>query len=249
MKVLGKADLTHRMPALLAIIGTFPGLYQMLPSPLVDLGDDHGHLFEPETWGEVPARPPLLMRAQALIRDLHEVIDAERLLYVAGYNQRTPARIRIDQPGRFSYLETDDGDGRVPHALGLLDGVTTYWISEIHGDLPKNRRVLDAITELLQHGSTLRLPTAKPSDAAGDRRAARGWVSSEDIAPVDPAIDAILSRAHARNAVDKRELTPEEAIRLGDLAFAEYLGTGGGAGEVEPYPPGPTRPLARPRSR
>ena len=123
VKLLAKADIPHRLSALLSIIGSFPGLYQMLPSPLLDLDDDHQRLFDAQTWGQVPARAPLLTGAQRFIRDLNDVIDPERLLYVAGYNQPTPSRIRVDAPGMFSYLETNDGDGRVPHALGLLEGV------------------------------------------------------------------------------------------------------------------------------
>ena len=154
MKVLAKADIAHNLQAILSIIGSFPSLYQMLPSPLVDLDDDHVGLFDPQSWGRVPTRVPLLGQAQAFIRELDDVTDPKRLLYIAGYNQRTPARIRVDAPGRFSYLETNDGDGRVPHSLGRLDGVTTYWVFEIHGNLPKNGPVLDAITELLQRGTT-----------------------------------------------------------------------------------------------
>ena len=223
VKLLAKADIPHSLSALLSIIGSFPGLYQMLPSPLLDLDDDHRRLFDAQTWGQVPARAPLLTGAQRFIRDLNDVIDPERLLYVAGYNQPTPSRIRVDAPGTFSYLETNDGDGRVPHALGLLEGVMTYWVFEIHGNLAKNARVLDAITELLQRGTTSRLPTAKPPEPPPSRGVRRGWISGSRIAPVDPAIDTILTRSVS----GEPELTPENAVRLENLGFAEYLGTGG----------------------
>ena len=51
VKLLAKADIPHRLSALLSIIGSFPGLYQMLPSPLLDLDDDHRRLFDAQTWG------------------------------------------------------------------------------------------------------------------------------------------------------------------------------------------------------
>ena len=203
VKVLAKADLSHNLDELLSILGTFPGLYDMLPSPLVDLDDDHEQLFDVQAWGKLHVSADRLGAAQKLIRDLDEVIDPKRLLYVAGYNQRTPARIRVDRPGEFSYLETADGDGRVLHVLGLLDGVSTYWVDEIHGNLAKNASVLDAITELLQTGATSRLPSAKPAARAPARGLRRGWVSGDDIEPVEPEIDTILTRSHARRAAGR----------------------------------------------
>jgi hypothetical protein len=225
VKLLDKADQPHNLEQLLGIIGTFPGLYQMLPSPLVDLGDDHEQLFDRQAWGDLPASEKLLSSASELIRGLHDVIDPRRLLYVAGFNRKTPSRIRVDEPGRFSYQQTRDGDGRVPHALGLLDGVPTYWVDEIHGNLAKNGSVLDAITELLQTGATSRLPTAKPAQRGPAPGENGKWVSGRDIEPVEPEIDTILTGAKARGAADEPRLTPEEAIRVENLGFAEYLGT------------------------
>jgi pimeloyl-ACP methyl ester carboxylesterase len=235
VKLLARADLHHNLQELLAIVGSFPGLYQMLPSPLVDLNEDHHRrLFDFETWGPLPARAPLLIRAQAFIRDLQEVIDPHRLVYVAGYNQRTPSEIRVDRPGKFSYRETYDGDGRVPHTLGLLDGVDTYWVFEIHGSLAKNGLVLDSITELLQRGTTSHLPAVKPVEPPPSRAARRGWVPGDRIEPIDPAIDSILADARTRGAATgEPEPTPEEAVELTDLAIAEYLGRG----DAEPASP------------
>lgn len=226
LQMLAKADLHHSLEQLLAIIGTFPGLYQMLPSPLVDLGDDHKKLFDVRSWGSLPVSKPLLAKGEKLLRDLDAVIDPQRLLYVAGVNRATPSKIRIDASGQFSYRETLDGDGRVPHELGLLEGVTTYWVEEVHGDLAKNSHVLDAITELLQNGETAVLPTTKP--AKPDRRAAhRGWVGGDTVAPLPAEVDVILATAKRRRRADgSPDLPPEDAIQLENLALAEYLGSG-----------------------
>jgi pimeloyl-ACP methyl ester carboxylesterase len=225
VQLLIKADLKHDRNELLSIIGSFGGAYQMLPSSTVDLGDDHLRLFEPESWGTVPVETPLLARGKAFLEELDEVIDPERLLYVAGVNQETPFEVRIDAPGRFSYRETLDGDGRIAHRLGLLDGVTTYWVEEIHGNLAKNDQVLDAITELLQHGATTVLPTSKPASPPS-RRARRGWVGGEELEPMPPAIDTILAGARRRGGDSEPQLTPEDAVRLENLALADYLGSG-----------------------
>jgi pimeloyl-ACP methyl ester carboxylesterase len=225
VQLLGKADLTHSLNQLLAIIGSFPGMYQMLPSALVDLGDDHVELFDAASWGALPVSKQLLARGQSFVKELHEPIDPQRLLYVAGVNRPTPFKVRVDAPGRFSYQETLDGDGRVTHQLGLLEGVTTYWVDEVHGNLPKNGLLLDAITELLERGETTVLSTEKPPKPA-TRSARRGWLSERQVAPVPPAIDLILAGAETRSPGRAPELTRAEAVALENLALAEYLGTG-----------------------
>lgn len=231
VQLLAKADLHHSLEELLAIVGTFPGMYQMLPSALVDLDDDHKKLFDVESWGTLPARAPLLAKADKFLRDLDVVIDPQRLLYVAGVNRETPAKIRIDAAGKFSYRQTLDGDGRVPHELGLLEGVTTYWVDEVHGDLAKNGQVLDAITELLQTGKTAVLPTTKPAKPP-TRAAARGWLKGDAVAPLPAEADRIVEKAKLRSRAGAPELAREDATRLENLAFAEYLGSGEGASEA-----------------
>ncbi len=226
LKLLATGDIDHSLPELLQIVSTFPGLYQMLPSPLVDLDDDHRGLFDVERWGKVPAKAPLLARAETFIRALDTVIDPERLLYVAGVNRETPAKIRIESDGKFSYRQTLDGDGRVPHELGLLEGVTTYWVDETHGDLAKNGLVLDAVTELLQTGRTTVLPTRKPAKPP-TRAAVRGWQSGDAVAPLPTEAKVIAEKAKVRRrSTGEPDLTPEEEVRLRNLTLAEYLGSG-----------------------
>jgi pimeloyl-ACP methyl ester carboxylesterase len=227
VKLLGKADLDHSLEELLAIIGTLPGLYQMLPSPLVELGDDHQRLFELSSWGNIPVRKALLARADRFLRALDEVADPERLLYIAGANLLTPVGIQIVAPGQFSYVESFDGDGRVPHELGLLEGVTTYWVDRgVHGDLVKHSQVLDGITDLLRTGLTSAMSTSKPA-ARAERGVGEKPVPADAVALLSPEVDAILARPKLeRSAGAPPELTPEEQIRLENLGFAEYLGTG-----------------------
>lgn len=228
VQLLAKADVHHSLNELLAIIGTFPGMYQMLPSPLVDLDDDHERLFEIEGWGTLPAQKPLLAKAEKFVRDLDTVIDPQRLLYVAGVNKETPAAIRIDASGKFSYRQTLDGDGRVPHELGLLEGVPTYWVDEVHGDLAKNGRVLDAITDLLQTGKTAVLSTTKPAKPpTRGVGAEQRWVSGDAVAPLPAEADVIVEKAKRRRRADGQpDLTREEMTRLENLTLAQYLGSG-----------------------
>ena len=242
LKALAIGDIHHSMKQLLAIIGSFPGLYQMLPSPLADLGadEDHKKLYDVDSCLALPAKAPHLARADAFMRDLDKVLDPDRLLYVAGYDRETPVGIRIESPGKFSYRKSRDGDGRVPHVLGLLEEVTTYWVDETHGDLAKNGQVLDAITELLQTGKTTVLPTAKPPGTRAAPSAA--YESGDAVAPLPAEAKVIAEKAKVvRRSTGEPQLTPEEQARLRNLTLAEYLGSGDEPGET----PGEAAPRAR----
>jgi CHAT domain-containing protein len=234
LKMLAAVDLRHDQRELLAIIATFPGVYQMLPSPLRELGDDHGALFEAGPWGDLPVRAELLARARALHEALDEVRSPERLVYVAGYDRATPFRVRVESPGRFSYQETTDGDGRVPHELGLLDGVATFWAPDAHGDLPKGQGVLDGIHDLLATGTTAALRATKPERRAAP--AATAWRPAAEVDHVPAIAMAPAARGGAAPPLDEMA-----RIRLEDEMAGDYLGRG------DPTPvPAPAGPEAAP---
>ncbi len=232
---LALIDTDHRLAELLAILATFGGLYQMLPSPLIDLGDDHQDLFGAGAWPQ-PVHQALLDAAQQFQVDLHQVIDPDRLVYVAGADRETPASVHTGG-GRLSYEFTRDGDGRVPHSLGLLDGVTTYFVDEDHGDLPKNGAVLDAIHDLLATGVSTTLSSA-PVRRSVDEVA----VSRRARAVTDEVEDAEVVALAARSRGGGQTLTDAERIRLATLITEDYLGRGGGTAaplSATRQPPGP----------
>src|SRR5262249_17122817 len=73
--------------------------------------------------------------------------------------QATLSGLKIANRGDFDYELTYAGDGRVPHDLGLLKDVPTYYVDEAHGDLARNESVIAAIDELLERGTTATLGT------------------------------------------------------------------------------------------
>lgn len=230
-------DVPHDMPKLLRIINSFPGSYQMMPSPKLSFGDDRTKLYAQEIWGRFPVLQANLDRGRRFQEALHVVDDPDRLIYVAGYDQPTPYRIRVDAPGRFSYQETLDGDGRVPHELGLLPGVPTFYVREKHGDLPSNERVLAGIDELLSTGTTTALDTQKPAKRAVP--AAAAWRKASEIAPIPPAVAAFAATRAGPQRIARLPVERRAAIEADMLE--SFVSARRGAVAAEPPVRAPKR--------
>jgi pimeloyl-ACP methyl ester carboxylesterase len=152
---LAAADLRHDLDEVLDVLNGFVGSYQLLPSPAKLLPSEQG-LYDRGAWGNYPIVLAHLQRAKRFHTDLDTAAttDPDRMTYIAGCNQETLTGVTIDGPGLFEFGTTLMGDGRVTHALGLLPGVPTYYIDEIHGDLQKHEQVLEGIDEILRTGKT-----------------------------------------------------------------------------------------------
>ena len=161
VRKLAMLDIRHNRTQLLGTFNSFVGSYQMLPSPeeMSNIKD----LYNSGTYSPFDANVPQqhLDRAREHHQWLRDVVDPERMVYVAGYDQPTYSDIsdwsKLDTTKGYSM--TLDGDGRVPHRLGLLktpDGsqVTTYYIKEDHGNLSTNATILGALDQLLETGET-----------------------------------------------------------------------------------------------
>ncbi len=228
VKTLEKIDQRHDRAELLAILNTFIGSYQLLPSPLVDLGDDHRRHFDKGAWGALPVHQGMLDKGQSFQQELHPVIDAPRLLFVAGHGQETPSAVTVTAPGRFQYRQTLEGDGRVTHALGLLPGVKTYYVTEKHGDLAKNETVLGAVHDLLRTGSTTAMTENPPRLRV---RAAGAYRKTKEAAPAETAPLLAAAAQRPRSASIQPELA---AARLEALATEDYLGSPGPGPRLAP---------------
>ncbi|MEK9141531.1 MAG: CHAT domain-containing protein [Nitrospirota bacterium] len=155
VKWLAAADLRHDLDEVLEVLNGFVGSYQLLPAP-AKLPAPEQALYTPSNWGSYPIVAAHLARARKFHEELEAsaTIDPERMTYIAGCNQDTLTAVRINGPGVFEFDTTLKGDGRVTHALGLLPGVPTYYVDEIHGDLQRHEQVLVAIDDILRTGKT-----------------------------------------------------------------------------------------------
>jgi pimeloyl-ACP methyl ester carboxylesterase len=190
MSLLEKVDIKHDMSELLDITNSFIGSYQLLPAPS-KLPPTLNDLYLADTWSEhAHVSQAHLNRAHRFFADLESsaTIDPSRMIYVAGCRQPTIESMTIDGRGDFEYTLSRDGDGRVPHSLGLLPGVPTYYVDEVHGDLARNESVLTSLDGLLETGATQGLETMplraleRATPSMREYRSATDLVLMDDLA-------------------------------------------------------------------
>lgn len=152
LTTLEKVDQVNDVAALLRVTATFQGMYQMMPVRGMLPGLDV--LYRSSTYTEVAAPQARLDDAGAFQAEIEGVVDPARMVYVAGYRRCTVDGIAdVTKMGaEEGYSLTLYGDGTVPHSLGLLPGVKTFYVDEEHMKLPANASVQAVMTELLETG-------------------------------------------------------------------------------------------------
>lgn len=242
---LARLDLKHSLTELLSILNTFVGTYQMLPSP--EVMKDMEPLYHADTYGDLRVSQVRLDEARAHHERLANVVDPQRMLYVAGYNRPTLHGLtRADQlRSPEAYTTTLAGDGRVPHSLGLLEGVPTWYVETAHAALTLDVRVLSAVEDLLSRGTTTQLSDTCPIQARGPKKddpVARKMLE-EQRAELDQEMDHLVEQLQARSTrgVAPPYLTRDE-VRMQELLASAMLGTTEAfVPEVQPSGPAPQR--------
>ena len=219
MGLLEKVDIKHDMSELLSITNSFVGSYQLLPAPS-KLPPTLSGLYLANSWSQQSfVSQTHLDRAHDFFTELESsaTIDPTRMVYVAGCRQPTIESMAISGRGDFEYTLSRDGDGRVPHSLGLLDGVPTYYVDEVHGDLARNEKILTSLDDLLETGSTQGLD-AKPlrtlqrgEPSMRDYRSATDLALMEDLAQV--ALAAQQDGGVTQLSNEDQELCEDALIR------------------------------------
>jgi pimeloyl-ACP methyl ester carboxylesterase len=211
---LALLDVTHNITELLQVLNSFVGSYQMLPSPLRDAKMDR--LYDAGTYGGLGVSQSRLDNARKHHEALQDVVDPERMLYVAGRDQATFSDINdFDRLDRLEgYDVTARGDGTVPHELGLLDDVETFYVEEEHGNLTSNARILSALDELLPTGETSQL----------DRQPVARRRRREDGATEEEMRERLIA-AHAAEEDELKALVLRNSVRSADQKADAYVST------------------------
>jgi pimeloyl-ACP methyl ester carboxylesterase len=225
---IARLDLKHSRTELLSILNSFVGTFQMLPSPRM-MKHLEG-LYHAATYGELRVSQARLDNAREHHDRLANVVDPKRMLYIAGYNKPTMhglTRAELCQTSS-AYLVSRAGDGRVPHNLGLLQGVPTYYVEAAHAALALDGRVLHALDELLAKGSTTRLPDSSPLQVRGAKQHDQGAHQELEAerARLDQEVDKLAQQLQARTTRGTAPpyLTREE-VRLEEVLTSAMLGT------------------------
>lgn len=222
MELLARIDIAHNMSELLEITNTFVGSYMLLPAPSKLKSHLHA-IYQKDTWGSAPGiSQDHLNRTYQFHMDMERAptIDPVRMLYVAGCRRVTVSGLTIVAPGEFEYELTTEGDGRVPHAFGLLPDVPTYYVDEVHGDLARNDTVLSAVDEMLATGKTDVLTTSVL------RRVDRGRPTMREFrSAADKRLLEELGRLADREVKTEAELTEEEKRVAEEAIIKAALGS------------------------
>ena len=172
------------------VFNTFPSLYELLPwGPCSVPGGD---LFDTHSWPAAGPRPHAELLEAARAAQCQLAPPDERFAVIAGVGAETVTAVRRRGEG-FLYTLTRGGDGTVPLASATLPGVHCAYARAAHSDLTRDPLVAAAVIDLLQTGSTRRLPSRWVSAARASARVS----------------DGALRQTHAEK-VDWAALTPKE---------------------------------------
>ena len=148
------------------VLRTFPGLYQMLPTPEVFSGVN---LYDAKEWPgstRVPD-PKILGKVRSVQKKLAK--PDKRFFLIAGVDLPTSVGVEKSDSG-FVYKESREGDGVVPLAFAKMPNLETYYVKEVHGSLPNNGAVARAVIDLLRKGETRALPKSWDRSRASKTR-------------------------------------------------------------------------------
>lgn len=248
VRKLALLDVQHDYAGLLQIISRFPGVMDLLPDsgsldlfdPAIwkrvrenDVGTERGlgpaSAASAESSGVLWPLPPddLLARARATRERIGKIkLDPDRVLYVAGCAPSTPVDVTIDpsaEVGRRVLVQaTEHGDGRVPWSTGILPELSgrVWYMDAVHGDMAATPDAFPALLDLLNVGTTTKLPQTPPAR----RSAITERFVAVDEAPAMYPDETDLTTAALGGSGRRRERLPSNRVRVrivhGDLAHA-----------------------------
>ncbi|MEZ4727475.1 MAG: CHAT domain-containing protein [Caldilineaceae bacterium] len=154
-------DSLHDEVDIRTVVNSFPSLYQLLPAPWLNGGLEN--LYEVTTYGEnAGVSAEHLKSAQSHHEKLHAAVDPKRMIYIGGNNQPTLTGVHVaalkqnPRPELCQLYQIGlDGDGRVPHKLGVLydaqgEHIPAYFLNANFGELHTHPAVLSALNDLLE---------------------------------------------------------------------------------------------------
>jgi hypothetical protein len=224
---LALLDLGHEEAELVTILASFPGIIEHLP-----VGGQL-NLFSLAEWIRIKRErdglglvaPTLNSAILDAARKTRRMLDgvpvlAEQMFYVAGKASVTPVGLEYGGERGVRFFASPRGDGRAPWDISIPPGLTPWWVELEHGELACASLAFPAYLDLIENGSTSRLPRElPPADAAS--------LPIELPAEQPPIFPHRLELiAAALGFHRKPALSPPTRIRIrlvhGNLAFARW---------------------------
>lgn len=255
VRMLSLIDLPTKLGSFAKTLNTFPGSVQMLPSAHVM--ETMEPLYRAATWPDRGVSQGILDRARRHHDSLTEIVDPERMLYIAGVGHHTPCDFRdwsaMDRVE--GYVFTPEGDGTVPHKLGFLENssgkVPVRFSRASHGDLPNDTKVIAAVGEYLTTGEVRALGDKMTTT----RELTRGKAAALEVEAKWEAeiadFAARVQRNRSRSATDRSadELRMEEAMMDGFLGNGSADSTRGASKETPTDARKTSTPTKPPKTR
>ena len=159
VRKLGALDQMHSAEQLTAqVFRSFYSFYEMLPRPTHTPGLN---LLDQSHWPADELAPKIARLVSARRASRHLAEADRRCHLITGIDQRTVTGVRRNG-NEFAFQFSHAGDGTVPVALAHWDKARHWYIREVHGQLPRNTTVCEAVVDLLQNETTQLLPSTAP---------------------------------------------------------------------------------------
>lgn len=165
LKILALLDFPNSAKDLAGKMSTFPGLTEMMPHKEKFSAVN---LYDINAWPTSGPRPlPALLASAPKAQAKLATPPQDKATMIAGVDQKTVTSLSV-KGGEFVFEETRNGDGTVPLNFAVLPGLDTFYIAEGHGDLPKNKKVWQAVKEIMSGQNPTQLDRSwSPSRAGG----------------------------------------------------------------------------------
>ena len=213
----------------LKVISDWPGALQMLPAERDDLFETKGWttLDKADPEGEWVKPDGDTLREAKAFRKLIEgaPIDRERMFYIAGQADTFSGMI-VDEGGgkdeAIRFQISPEGDGQVLWSTGIPDGIKVWFTRAVHGDLARHKPAFPAILDILERGTTDKLPTEKPAVSRSLQRPTE--IVRETVAVVPSEAHLLAAATGASLAFEPATEERPVAIEVthGHLAFAQH---------------------------
>ncbi|WP_068809170.1 CHAT domain-containing protein [Thauera phenolivorans] len=241
---LALLDFSRSASEIVDLVRAYPGLLELLP-----FADDAPDFADPARWQLIrDATQARWQPADAgALRDAHDTWsllraaapDPDRMCCVAGSQPATVVGYQLadyDETSwlsgrkRLDFVASGAGDGTVSWASGRLERVGTWYVEDTaHDALCVQQRAFPAYLELLQLGTTSRLPATPPPRLRAGGEAAESFLlpplPPADHLPAEGDLHSLgFGGGIAARALDQRPPVPmiEVRIRHGDLSYARH---------------------------